>query len=237
MLRGQGKRTPINHFADSREQVLSCLRHAATHHDHGRVEQAHTRGQNPPEIAARLAHRTGRPDIASPDKSYNISARPGGQTSLGEFCSDCATAGECLQASDVAAAANQVLPPGDSDVTQVAGGSLSAATDGAVDDQASANPRRNLDKQQVFDVWESQRVFTARHKVDVIVDKYRGSAEHRAELADHICPIPPGPDRRIHRPACTAVDRTRKSDADPDKLAHRAPTSRDQLARDRTGPG
>ena len=63
-----------------------------------------------------------------------------------------AAAGDGLKAADVPASAHDVVVVGDVDVADVAGGTLGAAVDAAVGDDAAADAGADLDEQQVVGV-------------------------------------------------------------------------------------
>ena len=75
-----------------------------------------------------------------------------------------------LQTTDVAATTDGVDVVGDLDVAEVAGGTLRAATQRTVADDAAADAGCDLDEHQVVDVAVAGEMLAQRHDVDVVVD-------------------------------------------------------------------
>ncbi len=142
---------------------------------------------------------------------------------------DRGTTGECLEAADVAAAADDRTLVDDLDVAHVTGTALGAAVEAAVGDDPGADARADLDDDHVVMAHRGAAAPLAQaEQVDVVVDPDR-RVVGRGEAGAHRIAVPAGHDRWRDRRAGAELDRPGHADADAPQVAGQAARRRAQL--------
>src|SRR4051812_10105825 len=221
VARGHRQRPADRHLAHAREQLLMRVGDVAADHDRARVEEVDRAREHLAEIAAGVADQLDGERLAGAHERDDVAAGPGLEPGPGETFGERAAAGDGFQAARVAAAADDVVVPGDPDVADVAGGALGAAVDVAVGDDAAADAGADLDEEQVLDVAPVRPVLAEGHDIDVVVDEY-GRVVVGGEPAWDRVAVPAGHDRRRHRLPARERDRPRNADADAAHVARAA---------------
>ena len=212
--RGHRQRTPERHLPHAREQLLMDLGEV-TADDHGaRVEEVDALGEHLADRAAGVAHRLRGLRIARRGRATRRRACcwPRARPCVSRIA-ERAAARDGLQAARVAAAAHDVLVPGEPDVPDVPRRALRAAVDPVAGDDPAADAGADLHVQQVLAAAPVRVVLAQRHDVHVVVDEHGHVVVLGEPVGDREA-VPAGHHRRRDRLA--AGERDRRGDADAD---------------------
>src|SRR6478735_11808922 len=143
---GKWQRTAVDDLADAGDEALTRLDERTADDDDGRIEQADARGEHLADGAPGLADSEGSRDVAAADEVDDVGVGLGDDADLLERLGDRGSAGDGLEAADVAARAEHLGGVGCGDVTEVAGGADGSAVQTAAADDAGADAGCDLDE-------------------------------------------------------------------------------------------
>jgi len=129
--------------------------------------------------------------------------------------------GQGFETATVPAAADDRRVVGHLDMTDVPGTARRSSMELAVDEDARANARTDLDEDRcVMTPGDTGTVFAEGHQVDVVVHPNGNGVASAEPFADRII-VPAGHDRRGSRPPGCELDRSWDADPDPPQVAER----------------
>src|SRR5918994_5189882 len=121
-------------------------------HDHRGVEEVDGAREHFAEGPACVPDHADRAGMAAPDEADDVAALRRIRSLGGQSLREGQAAGDRLQAADVAAPADHVLAARRPDVSDVARGAARASVDMPVRDDPAADPRADLDQEEVLRV-------------------------------------------------------------------------------------